>query len=322
MAKGSLFRSGALAAMAAGLALLSPPVLAQDGPAQWRAQQRAERAERSGGERQAPPWRAQRQAPPPAPAAQAAPRPERAAMRQAPEWQAANGQAANGPGRRGDDGRRNWSGEDRPRSRQGDDGQRNWRDARPAPAPAVSQPPPVEQQARDRTYRDPTRDRSYGGERSRERREWRDDNRRGESWRDDRGRDANRNWREDDRRDNSRTYWRGNDNRRWDHDNRRWNRDWRRDNRYNWHTYRHTHRHIYRPGRYYAPYRNYYYRPISIGFYMDSLFLTNRYWINDPWQYRLPPAYGPYRWVRYYDDVLLVDIYSGEVVDVIRNFFW
>ena len=32
--------------------------------------------------------------------------------------------------------------------------------------------------------------------------------------------------------------------------------------------------------------------------------------------------YGPYRWVRYYDDAVLVDIYSGEVVDVINNFFW
>jgi hypothetical protein len=36
----------------------------------------------------------------------------------------------------------------------------------------------------------------------------------------------------------------------------------------------------------------------------------------------LPPAYGPYRWVRYYDDVLLVDIRSGYVVDMINNFFW
>jgi len=26
--------------------------------------------------------------------------------------------------------------------------------------------------------------------------------------------------------------------------------------------------------------------------------------------------------VRYYDDVLLVDIYTGEVVDEIRDFFW
>ena len=55
---------------------------------------------------------------------------------------------------------------------------------------------------------------------------------------------------------------------------------------------------------------------------LGNLFFGSRYWINDPWRYRLPEVYGPYRWVRYYDDVLLVDIYSGEVVDVIYDFFW
>ena len=59
-----------------------------------------------------------------------------------------------------------------------------------------------------------------------------------------------------------------------------------------------------------------------IGFALDSLFYSSRYWIDDPWQYRLPDAYGPYRWVRYYDDALLVDIYSGEVVDGMYDFFW
>jgi Ni/Co efflux regulator RcnB len=44
--------------------------------------------------------------------------------------------------------------------------------------------------------------------------------------------------------------------------------------------------------------------------------------LNDPWQYRLPPVHGPYRWVRYYDDVLLIDVRNGYVVDVINDFFW
>ena len=52
------------------------------------------------------------------------------------------------------------------------------------------------------------------------------------------------------------------------------------------------------------------------------IYYGSSYWLNDPWQYRLPPAYGPYRWVRYWDDALLVNIYTGEVVDVIHNFFW
>ena len=41
-----------------------------------------------------------------------------------------------------------------------------------------------------------------------------------------------------------------------------------------------------------------------------------------PWQYRLPPAYGPYRWVRYHNDAVLIDTYTGEVEDVIYGFFW
>ena len=54
----------------------------------------------------------------------------------------------------------------------------------------------------------------------------------------------------------------------------------------------------------------------------DQAFFGQNYWIGDPGYYRLPPASGPYRWVRYYDDVLLVNIYTGEVVDEIHDFYW
>jgi hypothetical protein len=101
-----------------------------------------------------------------------------------------------------------------------------------------------------------------------------------------------------------------------------WNRDWRQDNRYDWYSYRNSNRNIYRLGQYYSPYRNYSYSRIGIGFSLDRLFFGSNYWINNPYQYRLPAAYGPYRWVRYYDDAQLVDIYSGQVVDVIYSFFW
>ena len=60
----------------------------------------------------------------------------------------------------------------------------------------------------------------------------------------------------------------------------------------------------------------------SIGSFLYPSYYGSNFWLNDPWQYRLPPAYGPYRWVRYWDDALLVNIYTGEVVDVINNFFW
>jgi hypothetical protein len=119
--------------------------------------------------------------------------------------------------------------------------------------------------------------------------------------------------RREDRRD-----WR-NDRR---EDRREWNRSWRNDNRYDWQRYRYANRNIFRPGRYYSPYNNYGYSRFSIGLRLGSGYYSNRYWINDPWAYRLPPAYAGTRWIRYYNDVLLVDMYSGEVIDVIYDFFW
>jgi hypothetical protein len=114
--------------------------------------------------------------------------------------------------------------------------------------------------------------------------------------------------------------------RRYDRDNDdrvdRWSSNWRSDRRYDWRGHRQRYGHHYRPGRYYSPYRDRGYNRISIGFSLGSGYYGQRYWINDPWNYRLPAAYGPYRWVRYYDDVLLVDVRSGRVVDAIQNFFW
>ncbi|MGZ8285575.1 MAG: RcnB family protein [Allosphingosinicella sp.] len=101
-----------------------------------------------------------------------------------------------------------------------------------------------------------------------------------------------------------------------------WNHSWRNDSRYDWQRYRYSNRNLFRSGAYYAPYRNYRYNRLSIGLVLDSLFFSNRYWLSDPYQYRLPPAPYGTQWVRYYDDVVLVDTYTGEVLDVIENFFW
>jgi len=132
----------------------------------------------------------------------------------------------------------------------------------------------------------------------------------------DRRYDQNRNGQLDRRVD------RNNDNRLDRTQAGRWSNNWRNDNRYNWRSYREQNRNYYRPGRYYSPYRDRGYSRISIGISLGSGYYGSRYWINDPWQYRLPAAYGPYRWVRYYDDVLLVDLRNGRVIDVIRDFFW
>lgn len=102
---------------------------------------------------------------------------------------------------------------------------------------------------------------------------------------------------------------------------RHWRTDWRRDGRYDWRDYRRRHRSLFRLGFYVDPFGWGYHR-YGIGWRLWPSHYGNRYWLNDPWSYRLPPAYGPYRWIRYWDDALLVNIYTGQVVDVVHNFFW
>jgi Nickel/cobalt transporter regulator len=172
----------------------------------------------------------------------------------------------------------------------------------------------------------------------------------------DRDRDGTPNWRDRDRDGdgirNNRDWDRNNNgtvDRRWDRNNngsvdRRydwnrdgvrdnrygwnsrgngWNREWRNDRRYDWQRYRWSNRNQYRLPRYYSPYGyNSGYERFGIGIYLDNVFFGSRNRISDPWSYRLPEARWPYQWVRYYDDVLLVDTRSGYVVDVIYDFFW
>ena len=102
---------------------------------------------------------------------------------------------------------------------------------------------------------------------------------------------------------------------------RHWRSDWRRDHRYNWRNWRRHHRSHFHFGFYSDPFGWDYFR-YGIGWRMWPSYYRNSFWLNDPWRYRLPPAYGPYRWIRYYDDALLVNIYTGQVVDVEYDVFW
>ncbi|NNC47632.1 MAG: RcnB family protein [Sphingomonas sp.] len=102
---------------------------------------------------------------------------------------------------------------------------------------------------------------------------------------------------------------------------KRWHRDWRRSSRYDWHRYRDRNRSLFRIGVYYDPF-GYRYRRFNVGYRLWPSYYSRSYWISDPWRYRLPEVWGPYRWVRYYDDALLVNIYTGQVVDVLYDFFW
>ena len=144
--------------------------------------------------------------------------------------------------------------------------------------------------------------------------DWRQNDRSGAG-----ARGNDRNWQDRNGRN-----WQGRDGRNWQgRSGGNWSRDWRRDRRYDWSGYRSRNRNIFHLPRYYAPYGwGYGYRRFGIGFTLSSILYGQSYWIDDPYYYQLPEAYGPYRWVRYYNDALLVNIYTGEVVDTVYDIFW
>lgn len=100
-----------------------------------------------------------------------------------------------------------------------------------------------------------------------------------------------------------------------------WSSAWRHNSRYDWYNYRRNHRWLFNLGFYYDPF-GWGYSPFSIGWRMWPSYYGSSYWLNDPWQYRLPYAPPGTRWIRYYDDAILVDMWSGQVIDVIYDFFW
>jgi hypothetical protein len=100
-----------------------------------------------------------------------------------------------------------------------------------------------------------------------------------------------------------------------------WSGNWRDNNRYNWYDYRYRNRSLFNLGFYLDPF-GWGYQRYNIGWRMWPSYYGSQYWLNDPWQYRLPYAPPGYRWVRYWDDAVLVDTWSGQVVDVIYDFFW
>ena len=100
-----------------------------------------------------------------------------------------------------------------------------------------------------------------------------------------------------------------------------WDSNWRNDHRYDWRNYRNHHRSTFHIGIYYDPF-NYGYQRYNIGYRLRPNYYASNYWLNDPSMYALPYAPFPYKWVRYYNDALLVDTYTGQVADVIYGFFW
>ncbi len=79
--------------------------------------------------------------------------------------------------------------------------------------------------------------------------------------------------------------------------------------------------HRFRFGYYQRP-QGWYYRRWSYGEFLPEIFWASEFWIDDWWMFDLPiPPYG-YEWVRYGDDVILVNIYTGEILEVIYDVFY
>lgn len=99
-----------------------------------------------------------------------------------------------------------------------------------------------------------------------------------------------------------------------------WNRNWRNEGHYDWRRYRDSHRSIFHLGIYFDPF-GYGYQPFDIGYSLPPVYFGQQYWI-DPEMYELPYPPPGAAWVRYWNDAVLVDTYSGQVIDVIHDFFW
>lgn len=95
----------------------------------------------------------------------------------------------------------------------------------------------------------------------------------------------------------------------------------RQELREDWRDYRRTHRNVYHRPAYVGP-RGYAYRPIAAGHRFQPAYYGNRYVVNDYRTYRLPAPSRNARWVRYGNDVALVNMNNGRVLQVYDRFFW
>ena len=144
----------------------------------------------------------------------------------------------------------------------------------------------------------------------------RDDRRRNGGGGDEGRRDDGRHWDHDrDRRSG------------WDRDDRRWwDRDWDdrydRDSRWERGRYPSVYSSLNRYRYAWRPPSGFYSRSWGYGDFLPRGWFGSGYGINDPWRFELPRAPLGFDWVRSGDDALLIDQYTGRIVQVVRNIFW
>ena len=91
-------------------------------------------------------------------------------------------------------------------------------------------------------------------------------------------------------------------------DVRRHRRDIRRDRSFGEH----------RRSAYVAPYRGWRYHPVTVDFRLRPAFYSPRYYVSDYGYYHLRAPHSRWlRWIRYGDELLLVNIRTGRVLQVV-----
>ncbi|MCJ2184022.1 RcnB family protein [Novosphingobium sp. 1949] len=94
-----------------------------------------------------------------------------------------------------------------------------------------------------------------------------------------------------------------------------------REARQDWRDYRKAHRSAYKRPAYVGP-RGYRYAPVAVGHRFAPAYYGDRYWVRDYARYRLPAPRAGARWVRYNNDVVMINIRTGRVLTVYNGFFW
>lgn len=77
-----------------------------------------------------------------------------------------------------------------------------------------------------------------------------------------------------------------------------------------------------RRDRYIAPYRDWRYSALRPGTQLRPGFYGKRYRITNYSRYKLRPVAANRQWIRYGDDLVLVNTRTGRVIQVLRNRYW
>lgn len=74
---------------------------------------------------------------------------------------------------------------------------------------------------------------------------------------------------------------------------------------------------------YVAPMRHWTHRPVSVGYRLQAPFYGSRYYITDYSMYDLQAPHSRWlRWIRYGNDLVLVNVRTGRVMDVVHHNGW